>query len=65
MTTAEQMSEVVSVRGACAALKVPPASYYRWKKPPVSETVDRRRPPLALSEQEEHSVLSDAYFGPA
>ena len=31
MTTVEQMSEVVPVRGACAALSVAPASYYRWK----------------------------------
>ncbi len=59
MTTVEQMSEVVPVRGACAALNVPPASYYRWKKPPACETVDRRRPPLALSEAEEKSVLAE------
>lgn len=61
MTTVEQMSEVVTVRGACAALNVPPASYYRWKKPPVCESVDRRRPPLALNEQEEQSVLSELH----
>jgi putative transposase len=61
MTTVEQMSEVVTVRAACAALTVPPASYYRWKSPPASETADRRQPPLALSGQEEKSVLAELH----
>jgi len=61
MTTVEQMSEVVPVRGACAALNVPPASYYRWKDPPSAERVDRRRPPLLLSIDEETAVLADLH----
>jgi putative transposase len=61
MTTVEQMSEVVPVRGACAALNVAPASYYRWKNPPSGERVDRRRPPLVLSAGEETAVLADLH----
>jgi putative transposase len=62
MTTVEQMSEVVPVRRACAALKVPPSSYYRWKRPQQSvEKVDRRRPPLVLSADEEKGVLADLH----
>lgn len=62
MTTVEQMSEVVPVRGACAAVNVPPSSYYRWKRPQQSaEKVDGRRPPLVLSADEEKSVLADLH----
>jgi len=62
MTTVEEMSEVVAVRSACAALSVAPASYYRWKSPASeAEPVDRRRPPLALSVEEEQAVLADLH----
>jgi len=61
MTTVEQMAEVVAVRGACAALNVAPSSYYRWKCPPPAEKVDRRRPPLVLSADEEKAVLADLH----
>lgn len=60
MTTVERMSEVVPVRAACSSLNVPPASYYRWKSPPTAEkAVDRRRPPLVLSAEEESAVLAE------
>ena len=61
MTTVEQMSEVVAVRGACAALHVAPSSYYRWKCSRLVEKVDRRRPPLLLSVEEEKTVLTDLH----
>lgn len=60
MATVEEMSGVATVRGACSALNVPPASYYRWKAPPATEeVVDRRRPPLVLSAEEESVVLAE------
>jgi putative transposase len=62
MNTVEQMSEVVAVRQACSALNVPRSSYYRWKFPqPTEQEVDRQRPPLALSSEEETAVLADLH----
>ena len=53
------LAKVVNVQQACAALAVPRASFYRWQNPEEDDREGRQRlvPPLALSGEEEKTVL--------
>ena len=61
MTTVAELAEKTSAQTACQALRVPRASYYRWKSPPPSslpvETRVRAPSPRALSAEERRIVL--------
>ncbi len=60
MTAALNLSKTVGKKGACDALSLPRASYYRYmqaKKHPQKEIEARPSPPLALSDQERQDVL--------
>ena len=51
-----ELARDVGVAGACRALQMAPASFYRWARPAASPP-PRLRPPLALTTAEEHAVL--------
>lgn len=59
MRTAESLAQNVSIQKACKALDIPRASYYYYHK--CKNGIVKKReystPPLALSEQEQQSVL--------
>ena len=59
MCTAESLAHNVSIQKACKALDIPRASYYYYQK--CKNGIVKKRgystPPLALSEQEQQSVL--------
>ena len=59
MCTAESLAHNVSIKKACKALDIPRASYYYYQK--CKNGIVKKRgystPPLALSEQEQQSVL--------
>jgi len=58
MAAVRELGRAVGVRGACDALGVPAASYYRWCRPAHRGPKPRPRPPLALSASEEQTVLA-------
>jgi len=58
MAAVRELGREVGVRGACGALEMPPASYYRWGRPSQRRAQPRPRPPLALSAIEEQNVLA-------
>ena len=59
MCTAESLAHNVSIQKACKALDITRASYYYYQK--CKNGIVKKRgystPPLALSEQEQQSVL--------
>ncbi len=57
MSTARDLAGTVGVHPACRALGLAAASYYRWRSPLVGPPKPRPRPPLALSDTEEQTVL--------
>jgi putative transposase len=52
-----ELAREVGVAGACRALQMAPASFYRWSRPAASPTPPRPQPPLALTTAEEQAVL--------
>lgn len=60
MVAIEQLAHRVGIAGACEALGVPRASYYRYQARAhrSSPPLERPRPPLALSETERQQVLA-------
>lgn len=56
MEAAQSLAPEVGVRGACRALRVSRATYYRRQQAPL-EPKARRRPPLQLSSAEVEEVL--------
>jgi putative transposase len=61
MEAVERLATNIPVRRACAALSIPPASFYRWSQPASSSQTERPRPPLALSDTEEQAVLGELH----
>ena len=61
MEAVEDLATDIPVRRACAALSVPPASFYRWCHPAAASPTERSRPPLALSDKEEQAVLDELH----
>ena len=59
MNAASELARSVGTSKACLALEVPRASFYRWKKPVMSnqEPSPRSRPVRALTSDERHDVL--------
>ncbi len=59
MNAASELSRSVGTSKACLALEVPRASFYRWKKPVMSnqKASPRSRPVRALTSNERHDVL--------
>ena len=57
MKATVQLSQRVGVQAACAALKMPRATYYRHLKPRLSSDWPRPRPPLALAPEERQAVI--------
>ncbi len=59
MRAIDQLASRVGTVGACGALAVPRASYYRWRtrESPCSANGRTRPHPRALSERERHGVL--------
>lgn len=58
MNTAQKLSHEVGVRSACDALNLSRASFYRARHAPSAQPVERPRPPLALSPDEQRQVLA-------
>jgi transposase InsO family protein len=58
MNTALELSREVGIKPACEALNLNRASFYRAQQPPSTGVVERPRPPLALSSDEEQQVLA-------
>ncbi len=57
MNAAKELSQAIgNTKEVCEALQIPTASFYRFFGP-EKPIVERPRPPLALSEQEEQDVL--------
>jgi putative transposase len=56
MSSAVALAERVGVRAACTALSLPRPTYYRHRRPKRAQPA-RGRPPLALSIDEEQTVL--------
>lgn len=56
MNIIHSLSKQVGVQNACNALAVPRSSFYRWRNPSEKKS-QNLPPPLALSEQEEQTVL--------
>lgn len=59
MRAAESLAQHVCIKKACKALGIPRASYYYYQKCKKDLSCKRvsSTPPLALSEQEQQSVL--------
>lgn len=59
MNAASELSRSVGTSKACLALEVPRASFYRWKKPVMSnqKASPRSRPVRGLTSNERHDVL--------
>ncbi|SEM48412.1 hypothetical protein SAMN04489760_11777 [Syntrophus gentianae] len=59
MKITESLAQEINVRQACAALTVSSAGFYRWRSRQKSVPRENRRPapPLALSKEEERTIL--------
>ncbi len=57
MNTARSLSHDVGKKDACAALRVPRASFYRFHSTKENTCSERPAPPLALSREAKHTVL--------
>lgn len=60
MNAVAEIAPLVGVRGACHALAVPRANFYRAQKP-ETEVAPRKTPPRSLSIQERQEVLDELH----
>ena len=58
---AATLSRDVGKKAACEAMEVSRAAFYRHLNPPGKPQASRPRPPLALSQSERQTVLSELY----